>query len=59
MLDPFAPAPLLSGMDRNNKPTSAPLPGGKRSAKRADALRENLQKRKQQARARQQKEEKD
>jgi hypothetical protein len=46
-------------MDRNNKPTSAPLPGGKRSAKRADALRENLQKRKQQARARQQKEEKD
>ena len=43
-------------MGDNNKQTSAPLPGAKNAKQRGDALRGNLAKRKQQARARDQKE---
>lgn len=42
----------------NNKQTSQPLPGAKTSRQRGDALRENLSRRKQQARAREQQEKK-
>lgn len=39
-------------MSDNNKQTTAPLPGAKTAKQRGDALRRNLAKRKQQARAR-------
>lgn len=43
-------------MGDSNKPTSAPLPGAKNAKQRGDALRENLARRKRQARARDKKE---
>jgi hypothetical protein len=43
-------------MAKTEKPTSAPLPRRKHESQRAEALRGNLQKRKEQARARKQQE---